>query len=305
MPVDQVEWRQTMFGYRFVENDTTHLGYDAMGKPLYVCDKCSGALAETAVRYRYSTLPYARPEPGSYLWRYMDFAKYVSLLSSRSIFFARVDTFGDQFEGAKGLTERKKAWDAHFLKFFREALRTDPGAHSQRLSGEEIERRASKFITELEHIGTSDKTRTFVSCWHENQFESEAMWRLYSSFVPNAIAVRTTYERLYEALGRYPQIPIGRIKYIDMNRSFAGVNDAFWRKRISFQHENEVRALIRDHACKDLGKLVSCDLHILVEAVYVSPLAPHWFSAVVNDVTAKYGLSVTVSSSKLNDEHFF
>lgn len=292
-------------GHRFVEDDTTHLGYDAKGDPLYVCDSCSGALVETAVRYRYSALPYVRPEHDSYLWRYMDFAKYVSLLSSRSIFFARVDTFDDQFEGAKGLRQRKGKWDEHFLNFFREALRTAPGNPSQRLSDEEIERRAPEFIADLERIGTQDKGRTFVNCWHENRFESEAMWRLYSSFVPNALAVRTTYARLYEALGRDPMIPIGRVKYIDMNRSFAGVNDAFWRKRISFQHENEVRALIRDGDCKNPGKLVPCDLHVLVEAVYVSPLAPQWFSVVVNDVTAKYGLNVTVSASSLNDQHFF
>ena len=33
----------------------------------------------------------------------MDFAKYVSLLSTSALYFARADTFNDTFEGAKGL----------------------------------------------------------------------------------------------------------------------------------------------------------------------------------------------------------
>jgi hypothetical protein len=34
------------------------------------------------------------------LWRYMDFTKYVSMLEVKALFLARVDQFGDAFEGA-------------------------------------------------------------------------------------------------------------------------------------------------------------------------------------------------------------
>lgn len=293
-------------GHAFVEGDTTHLGFSASDEPLYVCDRCSPKLAETAARYSYSPFPYERPRDTSLLWRYLDFPKYVSLLATRALHFARADTFGDPYEGAKGLRQRKDKWDAHFLSFFREALRTAPvDDPKQRLSEDEIEQRAPKFIEELEQIGQADRSRTFLSCWHENPVESEAMWRLYAASFSNALAIRTTYERLYRALGRSPDIPIGRVKYIDMRTAFAGVNDAFWRKRLSFQHENEVRAVVRDFQAQTPGKLVPCDLSILVEAVYVSPEAPSWFASVVNDVTAKYGLSVQVSPSTLADPHFF
>jgi hypothetical protein len=211
----------------FVDGDTAHLGYAGNGAPLYVCDSCSSRLVETAVLYRYSRRPYDVPSSTTFLWRYLDFPKYVSLLASKALFFARADTFGDPFEGAKGLRQRKDAWDAHFLSFFREALRTAPvDDPSHKLSEAEIEERAPKFIAELEQIGALDRSRTFVSCWHENQVESEAMWRLYGASFPNALAIRTTYGRLYEALGRDPDISIGRVKYIDMRSSFAGVNDA-------------------------------------------------------------------------------
>ncbi len=290
----------------FSDGDTSHLGYDAAGEPLYVCDACSNRLAETAARYRYSPRPYTLPDPDSLLWRYLDFPKYVSLLATRQLFFARVDTFNDPYEGAKGLKVRKDRWDSHFLEFFRQALRTAPvDDPSQLLSDEEIEKRAPKFIAELEQIGLADRSRTFVSCWHENPVESEAMWRLYAAAFPNALAIRTTYDRLYRSLGKDPDIAIGRVKYIDMRREFAGVNDAFWRKRVSFQHETEVRAMIRDHRATEAGKLVPCDLTTLIEAVFVSPEAPAWFSSVVNDVTTKYGLELKVTPSSLSDPHFF
>jgi hypothetical protein len=48
-------------GCSFVGNDTAHLGYDSLSKPLYVCDKCSGALAEgsqsNALRSAIENLP--------------------------------------------------------------------------------------------------------------------------------------------------------------------------------------------------------------------------------------------------------
>ena len=33
------------------------------------------------------------------LWRYMDFTKFISLLDTSSLFFARADKLGDLFEG--------------------------------------------------------------------------------------------------------------------------------------------------------------------------------------------------------------
>jgi hypothetical protein len=131
------------------------------------------------------------------------------------------------------------------------------------------------------------------------------MWRLYSNFLSNAIAVRASYQSLYLSLGRNPSIKIGRIRYIDLQKSFAGVNDAFWLKRKSFEHEREVRALIMDVECQDLGKIMPCNLRILIEQVFVSPQAPAWFVGLVNDVNKKFGVQVKVSPSELLEEPFF
>jgi hypothetical protein len=292
-------------GYAFHEGDTSHLGYGSDNAPLYVCDKCSKLLKETAVRHYFSPRPYILPEPNSKLWRYMDFTKYVSLLASSGLYFTRADSFEDQYEGAKGLKKNKGKWDSHFLEFFRNAIKNPPPGYKQELSDVEVENQASKLLADLEHGGIAQKQRTFVNCWHESEHESEAMWRLYSSFLANAVAVRTTYGSLYHSLGRNPSVSIGRVQYIDLKKNYAGVNDAFWRKRKSFEHEREVRAVVQDFDCQEQGKLLTCDLAQLIEAVFVSPKAPAWFAELVTDVNKKYGVKVSVSTSELIEEPFF
>ncbi|MFM5711524.1 hypothetical protein ACET7C_16960 [Aeromonas veronii] len=292
-------------GHVFQEGDTSHSGYGQSGEPLYVCDKCSGCLKETAVRNYFIPRPYVVPEYKTRLWRYMDFTKYVSLLSSKKLYFTRTDCFDDLFEGAKGIKKNKERWDSGYLDFFRGAIMNLPEGHQCELSDEEIEVNAQRLLKELEMNGKAHKKITFVNCWHESEYESEAMWRLYSNYLANAVAIRTSYKSLYESLGRDPSIAIGRVEYVDFNKSYAGINDAFWRKRKSFEHEREVRALLTDSKYQGEGKLIPCNLDVLIEDVFVSPHAPQWFVDLVNDINEKYSIKVKVKSSELIEEPFF
>ena len=291
--------------YEFKEGDTTHLGYNFENNPLYVCDKCSSEIRETAVRYRFTPRPYEIPEAHCNLWRYMDFAKYVSMLATSSLFFTRADKFNDLFEGAKGLRKNKNKWDKYYLYFFKMAIKNPPEGHECNLTDQQIDLQAKKLLKNLEARGENDRKHTYVNCWHENTFESEAMWRLYSSFLDYAVAVKTSYKNLYLSLGRNPSINIGRVKYIDLQHKYSEINGAFWRKRKSFEHEKEVRAIIMDHKHPNEGILINCDLSILVEEVFVSPRAKDWFVYLINDVNTKYGLNVKANRSELSEEPFF
>ena len=291
--------------YAFRENDTTHLGYNSNNDPLYICNKCSPQLKETAIRYNFSPRPYEIPGADSTLWRYMDFAKYISILTTSSLYFPRADKLNDLFEGAKGLKKNKDKWDEHYFAFCKMAIKNPPEGHICTLSDHEIDQRANELLNGLESCGKQHRKHTFISCWHENTFESEAMWRLYSSFLDNAVAVKTSYQKLYISLGRNPSINIGRVKYMDLSHNYAGINDAFWRKRKSFEHEKEVRALLVDRNCNEEGKLIKCDFRLLIEEVFVSPSAKQWFINVINDVHKKFKIEARVSKSELVEEHFF
>ncbi len=291
--------------YKFKEGDTSHLGYGGFDNPLYVCNSCSSQLKETAIRHYFSPRPYEIPDNESKLWRYMDFTKYVSLLSTSALYFARADTFSDNYEGAVGLKKNKSKWDDQLISFFKRSIKYLPEGIISKDSEDEIEKKAHKLLQDFEAHSKDRRRHTFINCWHENEHESEAMWRLYSSFHDNAVAVRTSYKNLYLALGRDLSICIGRVEYINLKKHFVNVHNPFWRKRKSFEHEKEVRIMVHDHKSDSKGKVLPCDLSLLIEDVFVSPSAPQWFIDVVNDVNHKYGLNVAVSPSELNEEPFF
>jgi hypothetical protein len=246
------------------------------------------------------------PEPTAVLWRYMDFTKYASLLSTKSLYFPSAVCFDDVFEGAKGLAERKHKWDSHYLDFFRKAIRSAPrneGEFSQ--TDEAIEANAQRLLRDIEDVGVRDRKTTFISCWHESTYESEAMWKLYSTSMNHAVAIQTTVGATYAALGKDPDISIGRVEYVDFDSYFADINGAFWRKRKSFEHEREVRLLVRNHLRTELGLALPCDIPTLIQSVVVSPKAPAWFLPLIKDLTAKFGFQLPIKKSKLAERPFF
>jgi hypothetical protein len=43
---------------------------------------------------------YEWPPDDTVIWRYLDFTKFVEMVSSKSLFFSRADKFQDPFEGS-------------------------------------------------------------------------------------------------------------------------------------------------------------------------------------------------------------
>lgn len=292
--------------YNFRKGDTTHLGYDRDGNGLFVCDSCSGILNEVVVRNYFTPRSYVIPSKEATLWRYMDLVKYISLLSKKSLYFTSAALFNDIFEGAKGNCGNKKKWDEHYLACFEYIVRNPPPGNECTLSSAKIKIEAERLLSEMNHSGTSQRKWTFINCWHENEYESEAMWNLYSKDITNAIAIKTTYSRLYEAIERNPAIEIGKVNYIDYNTRFVGINECFWYKRMSFKHENEVRAITLHPQDKDkTGIYVPVDLNILIEEIYISPKSGTWFKELVEDINSKYSFNFTVKKSTIDEQPFY
>lgn len=85
-----------------------------------------------------------------------------------------------------------------------------------------------------------------VSCWHQNDVESEAMWKLYAK-EEGSVAIVTTVQKLVSILpkGVGDVIPVQYIDYENVNESLSPVNAIFF-KRKSFAHEREYRAFFFD-----------------------------------------------------------
>lgn len=295
----------TVCGKDFNEADTTHLGYTNSKELIYIGDCCSSGLKETIIRHSFSKRPYQVPEKDTVIWRFLDFTKFVSLISTNSLFFSRADKFEDPFEGAKGLKKNKRKWDDHYLEFFEHAYKNPPEGVDFNKSEKEIKKEAKRLLSELDKGGVNDLKRTFINCWHENPYESEAMWKLYTKNMSEGIAIQTTYDKLYKALKRNPSIDIGRVNYIDYNSKFTGINESFWFKRKSFEHEREIRAVYKDFREKsEYGKPMDTIVKTLIQKLYVSPTAQDWFVDVVKETLNKYGIKKRIYRSSMLIEPF-
>ncbi|MFD0768879.1 hypothetical protein ACFQZ1_08125 [Bacillus sp. CGMCC 1.60114] len=222
------------------------------------------------------------------VWRYMDFTKFVSVLANKSLFFTRADKFRDKFEGAYSIFNRLHAHQVY-------------GNH---LDQDQIQ----NFIRDKELMSKNLRERTIISCWHMNEYESAAMWDLYLK-TNEGIAIQTTFKRLCESFQETEEnIYIGKVRYIDFDREWMSEGNAFYpfvHKRISFKHENEIRAIHSVFPELDMpspfkeGKNIKIDINKLIEKVYVCPDAPSWFCELVNDVMKRYEVNKQAIHSNL------
>ena len=58
-----------------------------------------------------------------------------------------------------------------------------------------------------------------ISCWHENPYESEAMWKLYSRET-DGIAVKTNFGSFKQSLISNTSTYVGRVNYINYESDF-------------------------------------------------------------------------------------
>ena len=221
------------------------------------------------------------------LWRYMDLAKFVSLLQTAELHFQRSDCFEDKLEGSLPLSLQQR----------------------------------------LKSLGPSELRRqrreqVFVSCWHINEYESAGMWSLYGA-VGSSIAIRTNYGRLVQVLPEGPEsnqiLQIGQVGYVDfgsleLHSDFRNVYSQFFLKRQSYSHEKELRilAIAREgfrlpSTARVVDKAVKIPVSLskLIEAVFVSPKSDEWYRDMIAGLIEEYGLEMKVSRSELDSEPLF
>jgi hypothetical protein len=283
----------------------SYAGYSADGEPLCVGECCKTQIHELATHVYWWWESDKRVSPDAVLWRYMDFARLLALLDSGALHFARVDQFADPFEAASGSKELQPRWDEHYLAFFRHAVRTGPG-RSEPPDEAEVERDSARLLKDLSASALADRQRTFVSCWHANTGESEALWRLYCPPPAAGVVLQTTAGRLSDALGAL-DCKIGHVQYVDFSKAFAGLHERVFAKRKSLSHEHEVRAVVQQHhAATAVGISAPVNLESLIAGVIPSPFAPAWIAPLVESTLRRYGLSPgLVRRSEVLAEPFF
>lgn len=228
-------------------------------------------------------------DPNIKIWRFMDFTKFVALLETRKLFFTRADKFDDPFEGSYSKANQQ----------LRPVVYKD-------MTEDMLKKMSSIYILFRQHVA--------LNCWHMNEYESAAMWKLYVKG-NEGIALQSTFTLFKNSFNVHTEddIFVGKVKYIDYEKDWMPEGNLFcpfMHKRISFEHERELRALLYRFPTKDEkmdmsvttienGIFVSIDLNVLINAIFVSPTSPEWFYDLAQSIVRKYGLDKSVIQSSL------
>ncbi|MEE5060488.1 DUF2971 domain-containing protein [Pseudomonas alliivorans] len=261
------------------------------------------------------------------LWRYMSLDKFINLLDDEGLYFAPLDSYKDTdpFEGYPPAVALRAIYSL--------SDETYQAVSDTILMAEQMEKPWSPTVeaaVDKAHKSLRDRPAKFrllidalfkgtlVSCWYHSSHQSEAMWKMYGD-QRKGVAIRTTVGKLKLALAqaqgneRQKTIFIGKVRYIDYSDPLITAQECKvdghiipLLKRISYSHENEVRAFLSpDLDASNVEEftikpfMASCDVHDLIEGVYVSPYTSMPFFKAVQAVAGKYGLACPVERSDL------
>ncbi len=219
------------------------------------------------------------PTDNTIIWRYHTFTEFIAMLTEEALFFCRLDQLHDHWEGVypKGMLD----WWAKNLN--------NSSSFRGGASG------LKSFL--IEKVIPSH----FINSWYISEYESDAMWRLYGH-KSEGIAIKSTIGKLKQVLQKGPEdIRIGTVEYIDYNqwappevigekKTLYSIEPFFW-KRLSFQHENELRTLLKQDCSEENknGINLKVDLRELIGSVYLFPDSKDWFLRLVRKLIDKFG----------------
>lgn len=218
-------------------------------------------------------------DPNTIVWKYLDLSKFLDLLLSKKLFMSRSDKFEDQYEGTFSEPTyeeiRKLAVDnPEFLNYYK--------THRERVA---------------------------ISSWHINEYESFAMWQIFTKN-NEGLAIQSTIGRLVKAVkpeNNFDQY-IGEVNYIDYKKEYIPFDDLFFPflfKRKSFQYEREVR-ILSDTSKSDIklndGLKINVDINQLIEKIYIHPKSENWYKKLVIELVERLGFGFEIEKSDLESD---
>jgi hypothetical protein len=213
------------------------------------------------------------------VWKYLDLSKFLDMLLSQQLFMSRSDKFEDQYEGTF----------------------SEP-------TFEEIKKIAANKPEFLDYY-KSHREKVVISSWHINEYESFAMWQIFTKN-NEGLAIQSTIGRLKEALQPENRVEqyIGNVNYIDYKKEYIPFDNAFFPflfKRKSFQYEREVR-IITDVSSHNIsvneGIKINVDLNQLIEKIYIHPKSENWYKKLVIELVSKLNFDIEIEKSDLESD---
>lgn len=245
--------------------------------------------------------PVIMPNKDQKVCKYIDLAKFLSLLSTKALFFCRLDKLEDEFEGTTSKNNYLKR-----LKWILDAREHMTAPFTPDQIHEEI-KSMYDFDKEVKEVNC-------VCCWNKADSESAALWKIYSDY-GKGIMIKSTVDDIFKAFETTPQeIRISEINYLDYSNDMMLDFNTIYpiiHKQKAYEYEKEIRLIYevdspqigkkfdwkKEQICE--GKLLSVDLNILIDEIVVGPFSPRWMFDLIVDIAAKFGLGKTITRSNL------
>lgn len=228
------------------------------------------------------------PPPNAVLWKYGDYRKFVQLFAERTLYFRRADQLPDLFEGRFTAANQEHRSDMFAAAF----------------ADLELGDAAPIFP-----IQESNRTRTFLHCWHKNEQENPRMWKEYTT-TADSIALVTDVASLFKATPE--QCKGAEVHYVEENQPLPELHSLaalVHKRRHPYAFENEFRLIYQlppgesiylDRA-EDYFRLVPADPGMLVHRVIFHPAAAPEFKARVRADLVAVKLAIPASDSRFAD----
>lgn len=229
-------------------------------------------------------------EENTRIWRYMNLAKFVSLMQKGKLFFPRAKGLPDPFEGAT----------------------TEANIASRKIDYPQIPEDMYKGT--MKHMEVIKKF-IFVNSWNIDEDEANLMWESYLK-QDFGIAIQSTFKRLRNCFQNNSNLKVRmlKIKYIDFKvEKFSELDGYlyFAHKKKIYKYENELRAitLFMPHERHEIPKedftfpgiYVPVNLDTLIKKIVVSPKAELWYVDLVKSIICEYNLKKKVEKSSLDE----
>jgi hypothetical protein len=254
------------------------------------------ALRGTAMPYQPHPAVTPPADPATTIWRYVSLAQFLDMLERDALWFSQLLCLADPFEGVPAEPNLEQ-WTRQL-----EELRAD-------LVADGMDPEAAQRWSMPPSYETT-RLLTCVNCWHMNEFESLAMWRIYSK---DGIAIRSTFQHLVDSVHDAKEdILIGKVLYRD-RRDPASVEPLTYifepalRKGMSYAYEQELRAFVLQTPRHDDPttfppglNIVPMHLDVLIDGVYVAPGSAGWIKELVGRIMDQYGLRKPLESADLD-----
>lgn len=233
------------------------------------------------------------PKPDTIIWRYINFPKFIHLITYSQLYFSRLDKLPDKLEGVipkniiDGITDRYNSKEDFYMS---------PG---------EVKLRS---IQDKNHMEKYNKY-TLVNCWSKNVDESFALWKIYLGCQPYGVAIKTTYDKLKRSLMHNNFKIVLQEVYYDKKAKGENQTCIFFRKDKYYFFENEIRAIIFNQyktfggePIYEDGVEVDVDIVELIDQIYVSPMAPAWYHSLLEHlIKHKYGYNFKLVKSEIRE----